>query len=585
MENLKRVFSYAKEHKTKITKSVIFATISVVMGIIPYILVHRIVLKFMESASVTISYIGIISLGIVICLSAKGLLFAKATTYSHESAYDILMGMRNKLAEKMIKMPMGEIHKNTTGKFKNIFVDDIESMEIILAHMIPEIISNLLAPSLIIVYILILDWRMAILSLATIPIGYFFYALMMKDHKIKVKKFFNATDEMNGTIVEYINGMEVIKTFNQTTSSFAKYTNSVNNYKDFALEWYKYSWPYMTAYAVILPCTLAFVLPFGALFYFRGTLSLSTYFLCILLSLGLTTPIIKLSEHVDNLGIISEKEKKINKILQSKELKETSEETTLENYDLTLKNVSFAYDTKDVLSNISFTAKENTITALVGRSGSGKSTIAKLITRFWDVDSGEIMIGSVNIKDLTFEKLMNSISYVSQDVYLFNMSIKENIRIGNPNASDEDVIRVSKLAQCHDFIMDTEKGYDTNAGDAGNKLSGGQKQRISIARALLKDAPIVILDEATAFTDPENEDKLQESINNLVSNKTLIMVAHRLSTIINADNIILVDKGRISAQGTHNELLSNSEIYSNMWKAHIGAVEWNMSVKGENVSC
>lgn len=583
MKNLKRIFSYAKDYKGKIVKSVVFAILSVIMGIVPYFLVHRIVLKFIGEMPVTMSYVAVMALGVTISLSLKGVLFAKSTIYSHESAYDILMEMRTKLAEKMVKMPMGEIQRRTAGNFKNIFVDDIESMEIILAHMIPEIIANGLVPAIIIIYILVLDWRMALLSLGTIPIGYFFYNLLMKDSKIKLKNFFKATDEMNGTIIEYIKGMEVIKTFNQTTSSFGKYTNSVNNYRDFALDWHKYSWPYMAAYAVVLPCTLAFVVPFGALFYIRGTLSLSTYFLCILLSLGFTTPIIKLSEHIDNLEVIGEKEKKINKILDGEELEETREDVLLDNYSVTLKDVTFAYGKKEVLKNISFVAKENTVTALVGRSGSGKSTIAKLISRFWDVGRGEVKIGDVNIKDLTLEGLMNVISYVSQDIYLFNTSIMENIRMGRPDASDEDVIRVAKLAQCHEFIMETENGYDTKVGDEGDKLSGGQRQRISIARALLKDAPIVILDEATTFTDPENEDKIQEAINNLTGNKTLIAIAHRLSTIVDADNIILLDNGRILAQGTQEELLDGSRLYRKMWEAHSGTMEWNMSVKGVDI--
>jgi ATP-binding cassette subfamily B protein len=402
---------------------------------------------------------------------------------------------------------------------------------------------------------------------------------MMKVGYKRMPKAYEATNKMNKTIIEYINGMEVIKIFNQTTSSFEKYTNSARNYKKFTLDWYKESWAYMAGFFTIVPCTILFVIPFGAMFYVQGTLSLSEYILCMLLSMGLGTPLTRMVEFGESLNMVTEKSKRLEEIFESNELMETNKEKIPDRFDISVNNVSFAYDEKEVLKDISFRSEENTVTALVGASGSGKSTIAKLIVRFWDVKSGEIKIGDVNIKDMSFANLMNCISYVSQDIYLFNTSIMENIRMGKPNASDEEVIRAAKLAQCHDFIMETEHSYDTNIGDAGNKLSGGQKQRLSIARALLKDAPIVILDEATAFTDPENEDKIQEALNGLIGGKTLIVIAHRLSTIRHANNIILMDKGRILSEGTHDELLEKSDIYESMWEAHREAMAWDITVK------
>jgi ATP-binding cassette subfamily B protein len=489
------------------------------------------------------------------------------------------MGMRNKLADNMIKMPMGEINKKSSGQFKNIFVDIIEEMELLLAHVIPEGISSMVVPIAVMGYLFVLDWRMALLSLATIPIGMIAFALMARGLAEKTDHHLKAASKMNANIVEYINGMEVIKIFNQTTSSFEKYTNSAKDYKEFTLKWCKESWAYMSAFFVIVPCTILFVLPFGALFYIQGTLHLSTYILCMLLSMGLGTPLVRLAQFGSSFQLVTQKSKLIEEIFDNEDLVESDKNMLPEIHTISFDDVTFAYDEKDVLKDISFKAKENTVTALVGVSGSGKSTMAKLIVRFWDVKSGEIKIGDVNIKDISFENLMSLISYVSQDIHLFNASIMENIRMGKPGASDEEVIKVSKLAQCHDFIMDTENGYDTNTGDAGSKLSGGQKQRISIARALLKDAPIVILDEATAFTDPENEDRIQEALNGLIGGKTLIVIAHRLSAIIEADNIILMENGEISARGTHDELLAKSELYHSMWNAHIDTMDWDITVK------
>lgn len=584
MGEIIKIFSYAKDYKNKTYISIILATISVFVGIIPYYLVYKIIMRFVGDTHVTVNYILMMSGFILISLLLKSLLFFIAMAASHDAAYDTLMGMRKKLADKMIKMPMGEINKKSSGNFKNIFVDLIEEMELILAHMIPEGISNLVIPLVVLVYLFILDWRMALLSLGTIPLGMVMYKLMLSGADQKIKQYFKASNEMNSNIIEYIGGMEVIKIFNQTTTSFEKYTNSVKNYKKFTLNWYKQSWIYMTGFFTIVPCTMLFVVPFGALFYIRGTLSLSTYVLCMLLSIGLGAPLTRLAEFVEFTHMLTEKSKIIEDLFSSKEIVEKDMYKIPESYDISFNNVTFAYDKQDVLKGVSFKAKENTITALVGESGSGKSTLAKLLVRFWDVEEGAIRIGDVNIKDIPFEKLMDYISYVSQDIYLFNTSIMENIRMGKPSASDEEVMKVAKLAQCHDFIIEFENGYSTSVGDTGNKLSGGQKQRISIARALLKNAPIIILDEATAFTDPENEDRIQEALNSLIGGKTLIVIAHRLSTIIDANNIIVIDDGRISAQGTHDKLLKKSKIYSSMWEAHTKAIDWDIKVKEAEIS-
>lgn len=581
MGEIKKVFSYAREHKNKTYLATLLATLSSIIGIVPFVLVYFIIVEFTGDAYPSMNYVLMMSGLILLCLIVKSAIFSKAMEFSHEAAFDTLMGMRNKLADKMIKMPMGEIGKRTSGRYKNIFVDLIDDMEKILAHMIPEGIANIAAPFITLVLLLVVDWRMALLALINVPIGIVIFHLMMKGSKEKSKHFFESAANLNSNIVEYIGGMEVIKIFNQTTTSFEKYTKSVKEYKKFTLDWFKECWKYMGAFFTVVPSTIIFVLPFGALFYLKGSLSIETYILSMLLSIGLGAPIVRIVELAESFSVVTQKSKIIEEVFDSEELIENGKNMIPKNYDILFKNVTFAYKEKDVLKDVSFIAKENTVTALVGPSGSGKSTMAKLLVRFWDIKKGQIKIGGIDIKDMTFESLMDHISYVSQDIHLFNTSIMENIRMGKPSASDEEVIKIAKIAQCHGFIMQTEKGYDTNVGDAGSKLSGGQMQRISIARALLKDAPIVILDEATAFTDPENEDKIQEALNGLIDGKTLIVIAHRLSTIIDADNIIVMDKGEISAQGTHKELLKKSRIYRKMWKANTEATEWEIKAKEE----
>lgn len=398
----------------------------------------------------------------------------------------------------------------------------------------------------------------------------------MAGYKKRYKLWFESGETMNNTLVEYINGIEVIKAFNQSASSFEKYRNAVLKYRDFTLAWYKASWPFNAAYAAVLPAVLVAALPFGLKFYMDGSIELSSLIVSLILSLGLIPPLMKLIEFTDNLAVIAQTEQKVHELLVAEEMSYPEKDAELDRLDIRLSNVSFTYDKKPVLKKMNLQMKEKTTTALVGASGSGKSTITKLIARFRDVTDGEITIGGCRVQNIPQEQLSALVSSVSQDIYLFDMSIAENIRIGNPLASDDQVKRAAELAGCNEFISRFKSGYDTMVGDAGDRLSGGEKQRIAIARAILKDSPIILLDEATASIDAENEYKIQQSINSLTRNKTLVIVAHRLSTIIHADNIVVIDDGEISAQGRHDELLDTSPVYKKMWDAHIDAGKWSI---------
>lgn len=580
MESIKRMFAYADKRKGKLWGSIIFASLSVLLGVAAYLLAHRIIMMFAKQSSPELLNVLIYAIAILLALFFKTYLLGYALKLSHINAYTILGELRKKIAEKLIRMPMGEIKKRTAGNIKMHIVDDVESMELVLAHMIPEGIANILTPLLTNILLFIIDWRMALLTLAAIFLGLIAFMMMFNNYRPRMEKYTKSNSHMNTTIVEYIAGMEVIKAFNQTTQSYNKYTHAVSDFKGQIIDWAQHTRRYSIAYLVLLPASILFVLPFGGMFFLNGTITLSDYVLCMLLALGFADPLIRLTNFFDNIALLTVKEKAINQLLNEKELILDDNQTNIPtDYSITFDKVTFAYEEKNVLKDVSFTCKPNTVTALVGPSGSGKSTIAKLIARFWDIDAGTISLGGVDTSKIPFETLMDSISYVSQDAYLFNTSIMENIRMGKPDATDEEVMRAAKNAVCDEFVTNTKKGYETNAGDAGNRFSGGQKQRLSIARALLKDAPVVILDEATAFTDPENEDKIQLSINELIKGKTVIVIAHRLSTIVNADNIVVVDEGKILDQGTHKELLDHCPKYQEMWETHKEAMSWDLQTK------
>lgn len=389
-----------------------------------------------------------------------------------------------------------------------------------------------------------------------------------------------ANSHVNSVIVEYVEGIEVVKAFNQATSSYEKFSRAVASFKDYTVAWYQSTWKLMYLAFSILPSTLLISLPVGLLLFTHGSLTAAQLAMCLILSLSIIAPLMRLEVFVNEMKVMEYGIKETLEFINMPELPGAVRPVKLAHYDIQLEHISFSYTGKQddlVLHDIHLKMPQGSFTALVGPSGGGKSTVARLIARFWDVTDGSIRIGGVNIKDIPLKQLSDTVSFVTQDNFLFGCSLKENIRLGDPTATDEEVIAAAKAACCEEFINKLEKGYDTPAGDAGKRLSGGEKQRIAIARAILKKAPIVILDEATAFTDPENEDKIQQSIMALTKGKTLLVIAHRLSTIQKADQIVLLKKGRIEAVGKQEELLRNSPLYVDMWAAHIGAKSWAVS--------
>lgn len=576
------VFSFASQCKAKIVLSVLCAIISVIAGLIPYWSVYQIISLFISGAPVMTEVWKwcLVGLG---AYAVRFLLYGISTSLSHISAYTILENIRLSLAKRLMKAPLGTVLGESVGKLKSVLVDRVETIELPLAHMIPECISNLLLPVAVFIYLVCIDWRMALAMLVTVPLAFIAFAIMMKNFNKLYADYMEANNYVNGVIVEYVEGIEVIKAFNQSSGSYEKFTKAVQSFKDYTLKWYKSTWKLMNFISAVLPSTFLGTLPIGMYLYLNGSLAPQDLVMCLILSLGIVGPLMNFTTYVNETKTVEYAVHDVDKLLHVEELPDAEQEVSVSMKNIELKNVSFSYDKKSgkqVLSNINLQIPEGKFTALVGPSGGGKSTIARLIARFWDISDGVIQIGGVDIRTIPFTQLTDLVSFVTQDNFLFNCSIKENIRLGNPQATDDEVYAAAKAACCDEFIKKLEQGYDTPAGDAGNRLSGGEKQRISIARMVLKNAPIVILDEATAFTDQENEEKIQQSIAALTKGKTLLVIAHRLSTIRNADQIIVLKDGQVENIGTHKQLLEKDALYKDMWEAHIGAQNWSASSKG-----
>lgn len=558
--------SFAREAYGGLTASVVFAVLGAAAGIVPYIAAAQIL---------TLVCAGMYELGPIAAAASVALvgylgsvwLASASTIISHRCAFITLNSIRKALTDKLSRVPMGTVLDQPSGTFKTLIVDTVEKLELPLAHMVPELTANTLIPVLMLAYLFVLDWRLALISLITIPVGICCYMGMMKDYGPRYARVLDASKNMDAAIVEYIGGIEVIKGFNQSTASYGRYVNAVRANEDAKVTWFRQTNPFYVAGVTIMPSCLIGVLPLGSLLYLSGDISASALITCIILALGLVKPLMQALRYTDSLAMVDSTVAEVSTLLDAPEMKRPSTPVEIPNYRITFDKVSFGYGKEEVLHGISLAIEPHAMTALVGPSGSGKSTVARLIASFWEADGGSVGIGGIDVKNIPLEQVMRSISYVTQDNYLFDLSVRENIRMGKPDASDAEVEEAAQRASCHEFICALPAGYDTCVGSAGARLSGGERQRIAIARAVLKNAPIVILDEATAFTDPENEAAIQASISGLVAGKTLVIIAHHLSTIVGADKIVVMDHGRVSAEGTHHELLESSPLYRSLWNA------------------
>lgn len=569
---IRQLFAFVGERNSKMRISILLAVLGEMFGIVPFLMVALLADELYRGTT-TIQRVLFFSGIAAICQLIKMLLTWRSSLMSHKISFTILKNIREAITDRMAKVPMGVMLETPTGTFKNLIVDNVAKVEDSMAHFMPELPSNIAAPLCSILLIFILDWRMGLASLITIPLGILFFAAMMRGYGPRMENYMRSANDMNSSLVEYVSGIQVIKAFNRSASSYGKYSKSVNYFHDSTMEWWSQCWFWNAAARAVLPSTLLGTLPVGAWLYMEGTLSLPVFLISLVVPLGFVAPLMKVSEAMEQVSMIKGNLEQVTAFLKTPELVRPSEPVSLGERTYQFEDVHFGYKETEVLHGISFQTRPGTMTAIVGPSGSGKSTIAKLMAGFWDVTSGSVRFGGQDIRQIPFEQLMGEISYVAQDNFLFDKSIRENIRMGNPAATDEEVEDAAKAANCHDFIMQLEQGYDTLAGDAGDRLSGGERQRITIARAMLKPSSVVILDEATAYADPENEALIQQAISKLVAGKTLIVVAHRLNTIRNADQILVVANGNIAGCGTQEELLRECPIYQKMWQDYAGTIE------------
>ena len=581
------LFRYAEGQKAKLVISVILSVISVTSGLVPFYCMYRIICLFTDGIASSSSIIGW-CIGALAAYIVKVVLFTLSTGISHNMAYNVLEGLRLRLADRFLHAPLGDVENHSIGEIKNMMVDKIENLEPPLAHMVPEGAGHIVLPVVSIIALICIDWRIALASLVTFPLSFICMGLTFKISGENFDKYDQAGAYMNSTVVEYIEGIEVIKAFGRAGVSYEKYAGAINDFKTFVVKWLASTYVTMKLAFALFPSTLIGTLPTALALASSGTISPAQAALAVMLSISMVGSLAKLEVFSENMRQVKFTVEGLEEFLNMKELPEPAKRADIKKTDVSLKNVRFSYmgnADDEVLHGIDLKLPQGSFTAIVGPSGGGKSTVAKLIARFWDVSSGSIEIGGVNVKDMPLSQLSEYVSFVTQDNFLFRCSILENIRLGDPKATDEQVKAAARAAQCEEFINKLPNGYDTPAGEAGKRLSGGEKQRIAIARMMLKNAPIVILDEATAFTDPENEHKIQQSITALTKGKTLLVIAHRLSTIKSADNIVVLKNGKILAQGTQEQLLADCPLYKDMWEAHIGAKDWAVATNGgaENV--
>ncbi|MEM6432834.1 MAG: ABC transporter ATP-binding protein [Cyanobacteria bacterium P01_D01_bin.115] len=557
----------------------LLAAIGAALGLVPYYLIYLVSLQVFGSSAAPLNpqYIWPLAGWAVGAVVGKGICNGLSTRLSHIAAYSILYDLRIELARKLGRLPLGYFSQRTTGEVKKIIHEDVEQLEQGLAHIIPDVVAGVTVPLLAGILLVLVDWRMTLATLASAAIALGFFGFMMS--RFDMSAYNALLAKMNGVVIQYINGMKVVKAFTRNDFSFAQLQDVVEEMRQVYVRTTRTSALPMAIMLTLMRSAAVTVVPAGIALYLMGALSLPTFVLFVVMGIGFNRPIMAVLFHgMTGFYQVNAASQRITAVFNQPDLADPAQPQSPHGNAIAFHDVSFSYGDTAVLKHISFTAPAGSVTALVGPSGAGKSTIAKLIPRFWDVSEGAIAMGGVNVKDIAVEQLMNRVSFVFQDVFLFNDTILENIRIGNPTANRDAIIAAAKAARCHAFIEALPQGYDTPVGENGASLSGGQRQRLSIARAILKDAPIVVLDEATAYVDPENEALVQAALAGLLAggDKTLVVVAHRLSTITEADQILVIDQGQIVAQGSHASLLDTCELYRTQWQAHMTARDWQL---------
>ncbi|MBU5592636.1 ABC transporter ATP-binding protein/permease [Clostridium sp. MSJ-4] len=579
----KKVLEYAGEYRKTTYAAIAAMLIGIVMNVLPFWFIYQLIRPLLMRESITAEYIIWRIIAIVVCVLMYAVFYVWGLSLSHRSAYNTLKNLRISLQDKLEKQPLGIIQEKGIGSIKKMFIDDIETIELMLAHALPEGIANLAIPVMVFAGMFLVDWKLGLLALCSLPLGLMAMTVMYRIGMKKMHNYYGAAQNMNNTIVEYINGMEVVKVFNRDGESYHRFEGDVKRYRDFTLAWYRACWLWMAIYKSIVPSVALFVLPIGAYLVIQGYSTLPDLALVLCMSFGIGAPLLKAVGFMPMIAQINYRIENLEQMMSTPPLQQSNKPFAGKNHSVRFKDVRFTYKDTEVLHGISLEVPEGSLTALIGESGSGKSTLAKLLVHFYDVTGGAVAIGGQDIRNMSLEALNHEISYVAQEQFLFNISLLENIRLGKLDATDEEVMAAAEKAQCGEFLARLENGIHTMAGDGGKQLSGGERQRISLARAILKNAPIIVLDEATAFMDPENEEKMNEAIAEVIRGKTVIVIAHRLHSIVNADQICVLNSGNLVAAGTHKELMKSCPEYQKLWRAAEDSEQWKVStMKGED---
>ena len=572
-------------HRVKMVFSGLFSIVSQGCGIVPFILAYHIIIEIAgnEPGDIDKKLIWHLVYAGIAAVILKYVFLGLSSLLSHVAAYDILYDLRVRISEKLATLPLGYFNKRNTGQIKKVMLEDVEQMEIFIGHNLPDFFGALVYIVMTTVILAMYDWRLTLATISVLPIGVCVQAMRMARNRPLREAVYTANETMNATMIQYVQGMPIIKAFNHTVDSFQKYAASVRGCKDREDRLTKAWHVPWSIFIVCLSANLLVLLPVGTMMYLSNHVTLSIFILFLFMGLGFNTPLMQLLYFGSFMDKNMEGWARIDAILRADPLPEPVDAKFVNCDGVGARGVDFAYDTVRVLKGVDFEAPPGKFLALVGPSGAGKTTLARLIPRFWDVNAGMITIGDTDIRDIKLEDLMNEETFVFQSSFLFNDTIEQNLKIGKPDATQAEIESAARSARCHDFIMGLPGGYQSVVGERGLMISGGERQRLSIARALLKNAPILVLDEATAFVDPENETIIQDAINGLVRDKTLIVIAHRLSTITDADEIMVIDQGKVIARGTHEELLEACNLYRKMWASHIHSLGWRLHSSKENL--
>lgn len=583
---LARCMELSKKRRPLVILSGVLSSLAAVLSFVPYLAIYNVIREILsvypEINKMDIEKIGYYSIAALLGILGNLLSYFLAILCSHIAAFGTIYDLKITFAEHLARLPLG-VHLNIgSGKLRKIMEDNIDSIEGFIAHQFPDFVASVVSPIVMVIILLTIDWRFGLASLLGIILAFVaeFMGYGSGEMKNTMKNYQDALEDMTNASVEFVRGMPVIKIFGREDSSFERLKEAIGKYTDWVLK-FSLGWQNcMPAFTTIVNNIYLFLIPVGLLLAGKAgdktefLLNFIFYLLFVPAIAGILNKIMYVSE---SFMEINNNVARMDEILYMDELEDKGSSNP-EGFDVSFENTSFSYEERDkrALSDVSFTAKEGQFTAVVGSSGSGKSTIANLISRFWDKDDGKIRIGGAEIKDISYKNLMESVSFVYQDTFLFKMSIADNIRIGRRNASMNEVIKAAEKAQCHEFISKLPDGYNTRIGAKGVHLSGGEKQRIAIARAILKDSPIIVLDEATAFSDPENEYLIKKAFENLTKEKTIIMIAHRLSTVKNADQILVMEEGRLVEKGTHDELYELNGRYRKLWDSYTETLDWKV---------